>query len=257
METKVKNRREIQYKDLGLSSYRQVWELQEKLLEKVKQKKIEKKGTPNYLLFTEHRPVYTLGKSGHESNMLMDTIQLRAQQAEFIKVDRGGDITFHGPGQLVVYPIIDLENFELGVKEYVYRLEEVVIRTVDKYGFEGKRVGGATVPKSGLQGTGVGAPPGVGGGVGTTAERKICAIGVKCSRYISMHGFALNVNTNLNYFNYIHPCGFVDKGVTSIEKERGGKPVDLEEVKREVLKQFETVFNAEIKPVAGTLEGWE
>lgn len=240
METKVKNRREIQYKDLGLSSYRQVWELQEKLLEKVKQKKIEKKGTPNYLLFTEHRPVYTLGKSGHESNMLMNTIQLRAQQAEFIKVDRGGDITFHGPGQLVVYPIIDLENFELGVKEYVYRLEEVVIRIVDKYGFEGKRVGGAT---------------GVWLGVGTTAERKICAIGVKCSRYISMHGFALNVNTNLNYFNYIHPCGFVDKGVTSIEKERGGKPVDLEEVKREVLKQFETVFNAEIKPVAGTLEG--
>ena len=242
MGTKVKNRREIQYKDLGLSSYRQVWELQEKLLEKVKQKKIEKKGTPNYLLFTEHRPVYTLGKSGHESNMLMNTIQLRAQQAEFIKVDRGGDITFHGPGQLVVYPIIDLENFELGVKEYVYRLEEVVIRTVDKYGFEGKRVGGAT---------------GVWLGVGTTAERKICAIGVKCSRYISMHGFALNVNTNLNYFNYIHPCGFVDKGVTSIEKERGGKPVDLEEVKREVLKQFETVFNAEIEPVAGTLEGWE
>jgi lipoyl(octanoyl) transferase len=242
METKVKNRREIQYKDLGLSSYRQVWELQEKLLEKVKQKKIEKKGTPNYLLFTEHRPVYTLGKSGHESNMLMNTIQLRAQQAEFIKVDRGGDITFHGPGQLVVYPIIDLENFELGVKEYVYRLEEVVIRTVDKYGFEGKRVEGAT---------------GVWLGVGTTAERKICAIGVKCSRYISMHGFALNVNTNLNYFNYIHPCGFVDKGVTSIEKERGGKPVDLEEVEREVLKQFETVFNAEIEPVAGTLEGWE
>lgn len=242
METKVKNRREIQYKDLGLSSYRQVWELQEKLLEKVKQKKIEKKGTPNYLLFTEHRSVYTLGKSGHESNMLMNTIQLRAQQAEFIKVDRGGDITFHGPGQLVVYPIIDLENFELGVKEYVYRLEEVVIRTVDKYGFEGKRVEGAT---------------GVWLGVGTTAERKICAIGVKCSRYISMHGFALNVNTNLNYFNYIHPCGFVDKGVTSIEKERGGKPVDLEEVKREVLKQFETVFNAEIKPVAGTLEGCE
>lgn len=242
METKVEHRRTIQYKDLGLTSYRQAWELQEKLLEKIKREKFGKNLTSNYLLFTEHKPVYTLGKSGHESNMLIDTLQLRAQQAELIKVDRGGDITFHGPGQLVVYPVIDLENFGWGVKGYVDRLEEVVIRTIYSYGLEGKRIKGAT---------------GVWLGAGTAAERKICAIGIKCSRYISMHGFALNVNTNLNYFNYIHPCGFIDKGVTSMEKENGGKAVELEGVKKEVLKQFETVFNARIESVSGAAEGGE
>ncbi|WP_298611532.1 lipoyl(octanoyl) transferase LipB [uncultured Odoribacter sp.] len=231
---KHESRMKIQYQDLGLSYYREVWELQEKLLEKIKLEKSEGVPTSNYLLFTEHRPVYTLGKSGHESNMLMDAIQLRTQQAEFIKVDRGGDITFHGPGQLVVYPIIDLENFGLGVKEYVHRLEEVVIRTLRKYGIKGERINAAT---------------GVWLDVGKPSERKICAIGVKCSRYVSMHGFALNVNTDLNYFNYIHPCGFVDKGVTSIERENEGKSVGLEEVKEEVLTQFKFVFNVEIQSV--------
>lgn len=214
------------YIDLGRRAYREVWEQQESLLEKVKLEKEEGKPTDNYLLLVEHNPVYTLGKSGNEANMLMNMMQLRARQAEFIKVDRGGDITFHGPGQLVAYPVIDLENFGKGVKEYVDGLEEVVIRTLERYGLEGKRVKGAT---------------GVWLGVGTLAERKICAMGVKCSRYVTMHGFALNVNTDLKYFDYIHPCGFVDKGVTSLQKEVGGE-VSMEEVKEEVLRQFEVVF---------------
>lgn len=212
--------------DLGRKGYREVWVLQEKLMEEVKANKINGQPSPGYLIFVEHDPVYTLGKSGDEANMLIDTIQLRARNAEFIKVDRGGDITFHGPGQLVVYPIIDLEAFGLGVKEYVDRLEEVVIRTLADYGIAGKRLAGAT---------GVWLEP------DTSQARKICAIGVKCSRYVTMHGFALNVNTNLDYFSYIHPCGFVDKGVTSIEKENG-KAQDMAEVKMKVFSHFSRLF---------------
>lgn len=220
-----------EFSDLGLKNYREVWDLQEQVLEQVKKQKLGGETTSNYLFFVEHPPVYTLGRSGKEANMLMDDIQLRAKHAEFIKVDRGGDITFHGPGQLVVYPVLDLENFGMGVKEYVYALEEIVIRTIGKYGLAGKRVNGAT---------------GVWLDVGTSAERKICAIGVKCSRYITMHGFALNVNTDLSYFNYIHPCGFVDKGVTSLGKELG-YALDISEVKTEVLKQFQWLMDMEIE----------
>ena len=212
--------------DLGRKGYREVWELQEKLMEEVKANKISGQSSPGCLIFVEHDPVYTLGKSGDEANMLIDAIQLRARNAEFIKVDRGGDITFHGPGQLVVYPIIDLEAFGLGVKEYVERLEEIVICTLADYGIDGKRLTGAT---------GVWLEP------DTPRARKICAIGVKCSRYVTMHGFALNVNTDLNYFSYIHPCGFVDKGVTSIEKETG-KTEDMTEVKLKVYSHFRRLF---------------
>ena len=215
--------------DLGRKGYREVWELQEQLLEEVKEKKFRGECFTNYLLLVEHGPVYTLGKSGNEANMLLGSLQLRAQQAEFIKVDRGGDITFHGPGQLVVYPIIDLESLEIGVKEYVDRLEEIVIRTIAVYGIEGKRLAGAT---------GVWLEP------ETSRARKICAIGVKCSRFVTMHGFALNVNTDLNYFNYIHPCGFVDKGVTSICREKG-KKAEMQEVKKEVCCYFGKVFGLE------------
>lgn len=193
--------RETEFSDLGIRDYRKVWEMQQQVLEEVKQRKMQGKAVPGYLFFVEHPPVYTLGKSGKEANMLMDALQLRARCAEFIKVDRGGDITFHGPGQLVVYPVVDLESFGMGVKEYVWALEEVVIGTLGKYGLSGSRVDGAT---------------GVWLGTGTLDERKICAIGVKCSRYVTMHGFALNVNTDLSYFDAIHPCGFVDKGVTSL-----------------------------------------
>lgn len=217
--------------DLGCKGYREVWELQNKRMEEVKTEKLSGKTPCNYLLFVEHPPVYTLGKSGDETNMLISSLQLRAEHAEFIKVDRGGDITFHGPGQLVVYPILDLESFQLGVKDYVERLEEIVIRTIASFGIKGERLRGAT---------GVWVEP------DTAQARKICAIGVKCSRYVTMHGFALNVNTELNYFNYIHPCGFVDKGVTSIEKETGRTP-SLEEVKAIVAGHFISLLNMELE----------
>ena len=194
----MEEKKKTVFADLGQKGYREVWELQERLLEKVKAEKAGNKIPENHLLFVEHDPVYTLGKSGNEANMLISAIQLRAKHAEFIKVDRGGDITFHGPGQLVVYPVIDLESFGLGVKDYVDRLEEVVIRTIASFGIQGFRLAGAT--------------------------------GVWL-------GFALNVNTDLNYFNYIHPCGFVDKGVTSMEKELG-HPVDLSEIKVILLRHF-------------------
>ncbi len=222
--------RETEFSDLGIRDYRKVWEMQQRVLEEVKQRKMQGKAVPGYLFFVEHPPVYTLGKSGKEANMLMDALQLRARCAEFIKVDRGGDITFHGPGQLVVYPVVDLESFGMGVKEYVWALEEVVIGTLGKYGLSGSRVDGAT---------------GVWLGTDTLDERKICAIGVKCSRYVTMHGFALNVNTDLSYFDAIHPCGFVDKGVTSLQKELK-RAVDMEEVKAEVLRQFQTVMDMKI-----------
>lgn len=217
---------QTEFIDLGLKGYRETWELQERLLEEVKTKKLKGEPFRNYLLFVEHPPVYTLGKSGNEANMLINAIQLRAKQAEFIKVDRGGDITFHGPGQLVVYPIFDLESFGLGVRDYVNCLEEIVIRTIANYGIQGKRLPGAT---------GVWIDP------DSACARKICAIGVKCSRYVTMHGFALNVNTDLTYFDSIHPCGFVDKGVTSIQKETG-QPTDWEEVKQSIFDHFQSAF---------------
>lgn len=212
--------------DLGIKGYREVWQQQEELLAGVIGEKLRGEKTSNHLLFVEHPSVYTLGKSGDEANMLISGIQLQAKHAEFIKVDRGGDITYHGPGQLVAYPVIDLENFGLGVRGYVHKLEDVVIRTVSDYGIEGTRLAGAT---------------GVWIDVGTKRTRKICAVGVKCSRFVSMHGFALNVNTDLNYFSYINPCGFVDKGVSSIQNEIG-KPVDMQEVKERALHHFSDIF---------------
>lgn len=217
---------QTEFIDLGNRGYREVWEMQNKWMEEVKAEKLAGKIPRDYLVFVEHPPVYTLGKSGNEANMLISSLQLRAAHAEFIKVDRGGDITFHGPGQLVAYPILDLESLHLGVKEYVERLEEIVIRTLADYGIEGGRLPGAT---------GVWLAPGRAG------ARKICAIGVKCSRYVTMHGFALNVNTDLSYFNYIHPCGFVDKGVTSMEKETGRR-LDMDEVKLKVLRCFQELL---------------
>ena len=217
---------QTEFIDLGNRGYREVWEMQNKWMEEVKAEKHAGKIPRDYLVFVEHPPVYTLGKSGNEANMLIGSLQLRAAHAEFIKVDRGGDITFHGPGQLVAYPILDLESLHLGVKEYVERLEEIVIRTLAEYGIEGGRLPGAT---------GVWLDP------GRADARKICAIGVKCSRYVTMHGFALNVNTDLNYFNYFHLCGFVDKGVTSMEKETGRR-LDMDEVKLKELRCFQELL---------------
>ena len=221
--------RRTKFLDLGVASYMPVWKQQEELHAGLIAAKLRGEDTDNYLLFVEHNHVYTLGKSGNEANMLINAIQLQARHAEFVKVNRGGDITYHGPGQLVVYPIVDMANFGVGVKDYVERLEEVVIRTVGEYGIRGERLEGAT---------------GVWIDAHTTNARKICAIGIKCSRYVTMHGFALNVNTDLNYFNYINPCGFVDKGVTSIAKEVGHE-VPMDEVKGVVKRYFAELFGME------------
>lgn len=216
--------------DLGTMPYREAWAKQERLLESIKAAKEKGEGTENYLLFVEHPHVYTLGKSGDEANMLVNAARLRAEHAEFVRVDRGGDITYHGPGQLVVYPVIDMANFGVGVKDYVDRLEEVVIRTVRQYGIAGERLAGAT---------GVWVEP------HSLRARKICAIGIRCSRFVTMHGFALNVNTDLDYFHYINPCGFRDKGVTSIAREIG-REVPMPEVKELVKRQFEALFGMEL-----------
>lgn len=216
--------------DLGTMPYREAWAKQERLLESIKAAKEKGEDTENYLLFVEHPHVYTLGKSGDEANMLVNAARLRAEHAEFVRVDRGGDITYHGPGQLVVYPVIDMANFGVGVKDYVDRLEEVVIRTVRQYGIAGERLAGAT---------GVWVEP------HSLRARKICAIGIRCSRFVTMHGFALNVNTDLDYFHYINPCGFRDKGVTSIAREIG-REVPMPEVKELVKRQFEALFGMEL-----------
>lgn len=184
--------------------------------------------TPGYLLFVEHPPVYTLGKSGETHNLLLNSTQLAEKQISFYRTNRGGDITFHGPGQLVGYPVLDLENFGLGLRQYIYSMEEVVIRALAQYDIIGSRDPDAT---------------GVWLDVGCTAARKICAIGVKSSRHVTMHGFALNVNTDLNYFRDMHPCGITDRGVTSMEKELG-KTLDFEEVKKVVLHRFLEIFDA-------------
>jgi lipoyl(octanoyl) transferase len=216
----------VEYIDLGVMNYQEAWQKQSVLMEKLKREKAEGKDGVNYLLFVEHPHVYTLGRNGNQANMLMDTIRLAAENVEFIRVDRGGDITYHGPGQLVVYPIFCLTDFRIGVKEYVRRLEEVVIGAIADYGIEGTRLERAT---------------GVWLDVGTPSARKICAIGVRCSQFVTMHGFALNVNTDLNYFNYINPCGFVDKGVTSMEKELK-KRINIDEVKNRVIQGFKNIF---------------
>ena len=212
--------------DLQTMNYSDAWKKQGVLLDKLKAEKQAGKFDVNYLLLVEHPHVYTLGRNGDETNMLINLIQLKAKDAEFIKVDRGGDITYHGYGQLVAYPIIRLDAFGIGIKEYVFRLEEVVIRTIAKFGLKGERLQNAI---------------GVWLDVDLPSARKICAIGVKCSGFVTMHGFALNVNTDLEYFNYINPCGFIDKGVTSLKKELKRK-IDLAEVKAIVLQNFEDVF---------------
>jgi len=218
---------EIIYKDLGRMAYAKAWDLQEKLFQEVIAGKKGKAGatTPNYLLFCEHPHVYTIGKSGSENNLLIDENSLTAKGASLFKTNRGGDITYHGPGQIVGYPILDLERYGLGIRTYIFLLEESIIALLNEYGIISSRLDGAS---------------GVWLDAGNANARKICAIGVRSSRYVTMHGFAFNVNTNLEYFSYINPCGFLDKGVTSLEKELG-TPQDIENVKirlREIILQL-------------------
>jgi len=217
----------IEYQDWGLVEYNEAWAKQESLFSTSIEKKMQGLPTDNYLVFCEHPHVYTLGKSGDEQNMLLNMIQLQAKHATFVHSNRGGDITYHGPGQVVGYPIFDLANFELGLKQYIFRIEEAIIQTLSLYRIPSTRLEGST---------------GVWLDVGEPACRKICAIGVRSSRYVTMHGFALNVNTQLEYFSYINPCGFFDKGVTSMEKELGGK-VDMDELKVRLIECIEKQFS--------------
>lgn len=234
------------FEDLGIINYKTAWDYQEKLVKKNLDVKSEARKaadtgilienrqlpTVNYLLFCEHPPVYTLGKSGHMENVLLSENELDEKEIEFFKTNRGGDITFHGLQQVVGYPILDLEKFYTDIGKYLRSLEEVIMLTIAEYGIKGERSKGET---------GVWIEPGK-----TGKERKICAMGIRCSRWITMHGFALNVNTDLSFFDNIIPCGIVNKQVTSIEKELGFK-VDFEEVKEKIKKNFEIVFNVAVQ----------
>jgi lipoyl(octanoyl) transferase len=249
----IVQKQSVIYNDLALMEYQKAWDLQERLLHKNTQIKYALRSsqlkfsddhavssedankdtvngeleTINYLLFVEHPPVYTLGKSGHIENLLISDDERAARGIQFFKINRGGDITFHGPGQLVGYPILDLEKFYTDIGKYLRNIEEVIILTLAEYGIRGQRSLGET---------GVWIDPDIKG-----MERKICAIGVRCSRWITMHGFALNVNTDLDYFSYIVPCGIQNKKVTSLQQELG-RDLLIDDVKRTIKKNFENVF---------------
>lgn len=215
------------YHDLSLMDYQEVYNIQEKYFNELIDKKLNRENDFNHhLVFCEHPHVYTLGKSGSENNLLIDYIQLQAKHATFIKTNRGGDITYHGPGQIVGYPIFDLEKFDMQARLYIHTMEEAIIRTMRYFNIETTRLDGAT---------------GVWIDVNSKNARKVCAIGVRISRGVTMHGFALNVNTDLSYFNFINPCGFTDKKATSIEKEVGHK-VDFELVKNLVKENFKDLY---------------
>jgi len=229
--------RKIIFKDLGLIDYKEAWDYQEKLFKEVTDVKIQNRTsnlqlpTSNYLLFCEHPHVYTLGKSGSEKNLLINEQELNNKHATYYKINRGGDITYHGPGQIVGYPILDLDNFFTDIHKYLRFLEEMVILTLAEYGIPSGRTAGQTgvwLDETNLQKT-----------------RKICAMGVRASRWVTMHGFAMNVNSDLSYFNNIVPCGITDKAVTSLDKELGRK-VDMEEVKEKLKKHFASLFEAEL-----------
>jgi lipoyl(octanoyl) transferase len=226
----------IELQDLGLKDYKQTWDYQETLFKSIVDTKIKNRRedagleTKNYFLFVEHPHVYTLGKSGDMSNLLVDESQLKAKNASFYKVNRGGDITYHGPGQIVGYPILDLDNFFTDIHKYLRFLEEMIILTLAEYGLKAERSPGET---------------GVWLDVGTPFARKICAMGVRASRWVTMHGFALNVNANLGYFDLMIPCGIRGKAVSSLNVELGKKSIDEAEVKEKLLKHFAALFEAE------------
>ena len=235
--------KEVLYKDLGRMGYRECWDLQRTMFDGMLQAKRggcsgetpsagerTEVGDAGVLYLVEHNPVYTLGKSGKSENMLVSEPYLRAIGAEFFHIDRGGDVTFHGHGQVVGYPILDLEKLGIGLREYIDSLEEAIIGVCAEWGVEAGRIAGAS---------------GVWLDGDTTRARKICAIGVRASRYVTMHGFAMNVNTDLKYFNHINPCGFVDKGVTSLQKELGHE-VDMELVKAQIVKHLAEKLKIEI-----------
>ncbi len=230
----------IKHLDLGMLPFKNAWEIQEKLFKRLIKQKLENRtaGKPDrsdeagYLIFCEHTPVITLGKSGHESNLLANRAWLQQEKGvEFYKINRGGDITFHGPGQLVAYPILDLNYFFTDIHRYMRSLEEIIILTLAEYGLKGERLQGVT-------GVWIDA-------ANPAKARKICAMGVRTSRWVTMHGFAFNINTDLSYFDLIVPCGIKGKAVTSLQKELG-YPVDMDTLKLNLLKHFETVFDTKL-----------
>jgi lipoyl(octanoyl) transferase len=232
--------KQVNLQDLGRLDYGQTWDYQEELFKGILDIKIGNRRnntvdpTPNYFLYVEHPHVYTLGKSGDMANLLIPQEQLDAIGATFYKINRGGDITYHGPGQVVGYPILDLENFFTDIHKYLRLLEEMVILTLSEYGLKGMRSKGET---------------GVWLDVGTPFARKICAMGVRASRWVTMHGFALNVNTDLGYFDHMIPCGIKDKAVTSMAVELGRDTIDMEEVKAKLSRHFAELFQAEMHAV--------
>lgn len=227
----------VKYEDIGLRDYKETWDYQAEIFAALTAAKRQQDSAPpeterkpGTLIFVEHPHVYTLGKNGSDKNLLIDYIQLKASNAAFYRIDRGGDITYHGPGQIVGYPIFDLQEIGIGLKEYIYRLEEAVILTLSELGIDASRLQGST-------------------GVWIDTDkpgktRKICAIGVRASRFVTMHGFAFNVNTDLSYFSHINPCGFTDKGVTSLAKELG-KEQDIELVKDILKNKIKGTFDLE------------
>lgn len=226
----------IEVQDIGRSDYREAWDYQDELFKRIVDIKLANRNReveaprPGFFVFTEHNHVYTLGKRGDLSNLLLSQEQLEKREISFFKSNRGGDITYHGPGQIVGYPIIDLEAYKPDIRWYMRSLEEVIIRTLAEYGIIGTRSEGET---------------GVWLDVGTPFARKICALGVRTSRWVTMHGFALNVNTDLGFFDHIIPCGIRGKAVTSMHAELG-KKLDLEVVKDQILKHFSEVFSTEM-----------
>ena len=229
--------KKINFQDLGTKDYKATWNYQEELFKEIVDLKIKNRReetqieTPNYFLFVQHPHVYTLGKSGDLSNLLLSEKQLQEKEATFYKINRGGDITYHGPGQIVGYPILDLENFFTDIHKYLRFLEEVIILTLAEYNITATRSDGET---------------GVWLGVGTPFVRKICALGVRASRWVTMHGFAFNVNANLGYFDNIIPCGIKDKAVTSLHVELG-REIDEVEIKEKIIKHFAKLFEAEFQ----------
>jgi lipoyl(octanoyl) transferase len=232
--------KKVQLQDLGVMDYKDAWDYQDRLFQGVLDIKIANRRegtttqTPNYFLYVEHPHVYTLGKSGDFANLLLNEKQLEEKGATYYKVNRGGDITYHGPGQIVGYPILDLENFFTDIHKYLRLLEETIIMVLADYGITGTRSDGET---------------GVWLDAGTPFARKICAMGVRASRWVTMHGFALNVNANLGYFDNIIPCGIRGKGVTSLNIELGVETVNEQEVKEKIVKYFSQLFEAEITAI--------
>ncbi len=229
--------KKVALQDLGLKDYKEAWDYQELLFQQTVDLKIKNRReethvpTPNHFLFVEHPHVYTLGKSGDIKNLLVDEQHLEQKGATFYKINRGGDITYHGPGQIVGYPILDLDNFFTDIHKFLRFLEETVILTLAEYGLKGERSKGET---------------GVWLDVGTPFARKICAMGVRASRWVTMHGFALNINADLGYFDLMIPCGIKGKAVTSLNVELGQQEVHMGEIKEKLLKHFAELFEAEI-----------